>query len=54
MTALIADIEEKLRRLLNVVTKESEILGLKVCVMAASKIEQGTVHSMIVNRVQIE
>ena len=58
-TALIADSEEKLQRLLNVVTKESERLGLKInCektyVMAASKKVQAPVCSMTVNSVQIK
>ena len=58
-TAVIADSEEKLQRLLNVVTKESERLGLKInCektyVMAASKKVQAPVCSMTVDSVQIK
>ena len=58
-TALIADSEEKIQRLLNVVTKKSERLGLKVnCdktyAMAASKKVQALVCSVTVDSVQIE
>ena len=58
-TALIADSEEKLQRLLNVITKESERLGLKLnCdktyVMVASKKAQALVCSVTVNSMQIE
>ena len=53
-TALIADSEEKLQRLLNVITKESERLGLKLnCektyVMVASKKAKAPVCSVTVN-----
>ena len=58
-TALIADSEEKLKRLLNVITKESERLKLKLnCertyVMVASKKAQAPVCSVTVNSMQIE
>ena len=58
-TALIADCEEKLQRLLNVVTKESERLGLELdCeqmyVMVASRKAQALVCNVTVNSMQIE
>ena len=58
-TALFADSEEKLQRLLKVVAKESERLGLRInCdktyVLVASKKAQAPVCSVAVNSVQIK
>ena len=58
-TALIADSEEKLQRLLNVITKDSERLGLKLnCektyAMVANKKALALVCSVTVNSMQIE
>ena len=57
-TALFADSEEKLQRLLKVAAKESERLGLRInCdktyVLVASKKAQAPVCSVAVNSVQI-